>query len=58
LKSSFGSRPAAAAASTHASAIGLFERLSLTVSGPPLPWYSFSPRSLSSLRLKYGRTSS
>ena len=36
----------------EASAIGLFERLSLTDSGPPAPWYSLSPRSLSSLFLK------
>ena len=52
LKSSFASSPTCSAASTQASAIGLFERLSLTVSGPPTPWYSFSPRSLSSLFLK------
>ena len=37
---------------------GSCERLSDTVSGPPTPWNSSSPRSLSSERLKYGSTSS
>ena len=36
----------------------LIERLSDTESGPPTPWKALSPRSLSSERLKYGRTSS
>ena len=37
---------------------GLMARLSDTLSGPPTPWNSSSPRSLSSERLKYGSTSS
>ena len=37
---------------------GLIERPSETASGPPTPWNSSSPRSLSSERLKYGSTSS
>ena len=41
-----------------ASISGLIERLSETARGPPTPWNSFSPRSLSSERLKYGSTSS
>ena len=37
---------------------GVIERLSDTARGPPTPWNSLSPRSLSSERLKYGSTSS
>ena len=37
---------------------GCIERLSDTARGPPTPWNSLSPRSLSSERLKYGSTSS
>ena len=50
--------PACTAASSSASISGHMERLSETVSGPPTPWNSLAPRSLSSERLKYGSTSS
>ena len=52
LKSSFAARPVAAAESRNAWASGLRERPSDTESGPPAPWYSSSPRSLSSESLK------
>ena len=44
--------PAWTAASSCASISGQSERLSDTASGPPTPWNSLSPRSLSSERLK------
>ena len=52
------SYPAWTAASSIVSISGCIERLSEIDSGPPTPWYSLSPRSLSSERLKYGSTSS
>jgi hypothetical protein len=52
LKSSLGSSPAAAAASTNAFVSGLSLRASDTGSGPPAPCQSSTPRSLSSARLK------
>ena len=58
LKSSVGAMPASAAASIHASDIGLRDRFSATGSGPPAPCSSDAPRSLSSARRKYGSTSS
>ena len=50
--------PASTAASSSASMNGDMERLSDTERGPPTPWNSSGPRSLSSDRLKYGSTSS
>ena len=58
LKSSLRGRPAWTAASTQARHIGLFERLSHTLSGPPAPCHSDAPRWLSSARRKYGNRSS
>ena len=58
LKSSLRGSPASTAASTNARQIGLFERESHTVSGPPVPWNSSCSRWLSSDRLKYGSRSS
>ena len=52
LKSSTVFSPVAAAASTKASASGCIECESETLSGPPAPWNSEAPRSLSSARLK------
>ena len=46
--------PACTAASSSASISGHIERLSDTVSGPPTPWNSLSPRSLSSDALEVG----
>ncbi len=52
FRSSMCAYPAATAASSCASIKGHSERLSETASGPPTPWNSFAPRSLSSERLK------
>ena len=58
LKSGFSGYPAASAASSHTPDRKLCARPSETDSGPPTPWYSSAPRSLSSARLKYGSISS
>ena len=52
LKSSLAGRPIASAASRNAWHMTLRARASLTGSGPPAPWNSLAPRSLSSARLK------
>ena len=58
LKSSLRASPACTPASTKAEHMTLRDRLSDTGSGPPAPWNSSAPRSLSSARLKYGSRSS
>jgi len=52
LKSSLAASPALWAASTKAVIITFRERPSETDSGPPTPWYSEAPRSLSSALMK------
>ena len=55
FRSSMCAYPASTAASSSASMNGDMERLSDTERGPPTPWNSSGPRSLSSDRLKYGQ---